>query len=286
MHGSSVADAHSHSNPVKGIGARNIVKKFKSSGGWFIALVMLPTWDYGIQLNSLDDFKRAAEHHIRECREARSEIKTSCFIGLHPAEIDKLVKRGMRLDKVYELSKSIIDYIVSLYNKGVIDGVGEVGRPHYKTLPESILVSEYILKYTLELQRDYEFPLQLHLENTRGFTSWSIRNLVDEVKPSLKSRILVHHAKPGVLEEVVKEGFWASTPGIYNVLREAFRRVRSNLDKLLVESDFIDDPRRPGVVTTPWELCEALNKLVSENLIDVDTYERVNVTNVIEFFNI
>jgi TatD-related deoxyribonuclease len=86
------ADCHLHSNPLKGMGAAGIAKKFKESGGWFMALIMLPTWDYGELARSLEEYKKTLEIHLRECEKAREKgLKISCFAGLHPSEIDKLI---------------------------------------------------------------------------------------------------------------------------------------------------------------------------------------------------
>ncbi len=279
------ADAHAHSNPVKGIGARAIAKKFKKAGGWFIALIMLPTWDYQIKLNSLDDYKKALEIHLRECASVSDEgLEVACFAGLHPAEIDHLITAGKNPKEVIELSKSIIEYLAKRFDEGLIDGVGEIGRPHYKTSPESILATQEVLEYTLHLSKDHGFPLQLHLENKRGFTAWNISSLVRKIGVP-QDNVLVHHARPGVLEEVVETTLWATVPGIEKCLKRAFEKLdQEQFDHIMVESDFIDDPRRPGVVAYPWSLVEAERKMLKENVIDEEILKRVNVDNVKRFF--
>jgi len=42
------ADAHAHTNPLKGLGAKTVSERFRESGGWFIALVSLPPTSLGL----------------------------------------------------------------------------------------------------------------------------------------------------------------------------------------------------------------------------------------------
>lgn len=44
-----IADGHTHSNPVKGLGMEKIAPKFREEGGWFVAIVGLSPWHYGLE---------------------------------------------------------------------------------------------------------------------------------------------------------------------------------------------------------------------------------------------
>ncbi len=278
------ADAHLHSNPVKGIGARKIAENFKKNDGWFIALVMLPTWDYGEQATSLEDFDKAVKKHLKECREAEDKgLKVACFAGLHPAELDKLANKGMSAYEIKDYALNVIDYLFTLCKEQQIDGIGEIGRQHYKVRPDILVITQQLLEYVFKRQREYDCPIQLHLENIRGFTAKNISDMIDAYG-SNRDRILIHHAKPGVLDEAIENKVWATTPGIYESLKVAFNRV-STID-FMIESDFIDDPKRPGKVLYPWDIPVALKRLLAEGLIDNDVIERVNIDNITRFFKV
>jgi TatD-related deoxyribonuclease len=275
------ADCHLHSNPIKGMGAALIAKKFKESGGWFMALVMLPTWDYGELARNLEEYKRMLEVHVRECEKAREAgLKISCFAGLHPAEIEKLMNAGKKPLEVREYGFRIIDLLFRECGEGRIQGIGEIGRQHYKVKPEVLLITEDILEYILEKNRDYECPLQLHTENVPRFTAYNIAEVSKRVGSPIQ-KILLHHASPSVVADASKNGLWTTTPARLEPLRIVLQKV---FEKILLETDFIDSPysRAPG----PWMIPVVLSKLLEEGVVDEDYLYRLNVSDVEKFFDV
>lgn len=45
----------------------------------------------------------------------------------------------------------------------------------------------------------------------------------------------------------------------------------------MIESDYIDDPKRPGVVTYPWNLSMVQKRLFEKGLFDEDYLFKINV---------
>ncbi len=275
-----VADAHLHSNPIRGLGARKIAEKFKENNGWFMALIMLPTWSYGRLARKIGEYKKALKMHLRECREARETgIRVACFAGLHPAEIDKLLAQGHNPYSAIEYGEQVIEHLYTLCDEMIIDGIGEIGRQHYKTRPESLLVAERILEYALHLNREHDCPLQLHTENLKGFTARNIREIVDE-KGCNPGRVLLHHAGPGVVDEAVENRLWSTTPAykenLKYILEKGFKA------RYMVETDYTDSPEYRG--TAPWELKELMEELVSAGIADEELVWRLNHENIIEYF--
>ena len=45
--------------------------------------------------------------------------------------------------------------------------------------------------------------------------------------------------------------------------------------RVLVESDFIDDPRRPGVSSYPWDIPLRINELINEGVIEESYVEKI-----------
>ena len=54
----------------------------------------------------------------------------------------------------------------------------------------------------------------------------------------------------------------------------------------MVESDHLDDPRRPGVVVYPWVMVEHELELLNQKIVDEEYLERINVDNIIETFDV
>ncbi|MEM0026891.1 MAG: TatD family hydrolase [Ignisphaera sp.] len=277
------ADGHLHTNPIKGLGAKTIAKKFKDVNGWFMVLVGLSPKNLGFEMN-FDGYVKSIEVLLKECEVVRKEgLKVACLSGIHPADIDDLVVRNPRNgEKILDLALNILNYIGKLIKSGLIDGIGEIGRPHYKTIPESFIANSIILKHALDLARDLNCFVHLHLEQGGYLTVLDIENTVKEHKIN-KYKIVFHHSDILTSEEALKKGFIFTIPGKYQILKEAFRRFPPDY---IVESDFIDDPKRPGVSSYPWQIVENQLKLLNENVIDENYLWKLNVDNIAKFYNV
>ncbi|MEM1619800.1 MAG: TatD family hydrolase [Fervidicoccaceae archaeon] len=278
------ADAHCHSNPASGLGAASIARKFKSVGGWFIALVSLPSWYYGLNsIEALRSYARVAETHLNECNRAReSGVEVACFVGLHPAEIDRALESANSYGQVIELCENAVKLIFKLCERGVIDGVGEIGRQHYKARPENIIIAQKLLERALELARDSGCKVQLHLENIKGFTAQDLSGLISRLNVSM-DLILVHHASPTLSLELSSRGIWSTVPAT----REAIARLAESGGALVMpESDFLDDPRRPGAVLEPWAMAENFRSLREQSSITDEMLYKLNVDNIVRFFGV
>lgn len=280
-----VADAHLHVNPVMGLGAEKVARLMIKNGVWFAALLSLPHWDYNIEVNSLDDYKRLFNIHVSQCREAaRQGLRVSCFSGLHPAEIDRLIDRGAHHIEVLGLSLKILDFLFEACENGVIQGVGEIGRQHYSARPDKIIIAQRVLEYALEKSKDHGCLIQLHLENLKGFTAWDIKKLVERI--GVNQRTLVfHHIRPGVLEEAHQMGFFTTTPAFKEGLEIAFER--SNLDLLLIESDYVDCPSpRSKRSIEPWSLPSVEGDLLNRGVIGLNELHKINIDNIEKVFGV
>ena len=284
MVGIPISDAHCHANPL-GLGGFEIASKFKKAGGWFIALVSLPPHYYGFDL-STEGLLKAVDAHVRECRKAREAgIKVACIAGLHPALIDRLVKMlgPARADEVISKVENVLKYLGELRRKGIIDGFGEFGRPHYKTLPESVVVNEIILTKVFEILEDEGGVIHLHLEQGGALTVRSIHIMLQRysVKPE---GIIFHHSTLKMISEVRKYGYSATLTGRKEVIKAAGRACAGAL--CMVESDYIDDPSRPGVVMYPWEIKDEVTAVLQEDSDIADIIVRMLTENIAKIYTV
>jgi len=277
------ADAHLHSNPLRGIGMRNIVKNFKAVGGWFLAIVSLPPSHYGLGI-SFDDYVKSIDILVRECTIAREEgVKTKCLAGIHPADLEKLINsQSLRHDEVINLALRVLNYISKLIKSGVLDGIGEVGRPHYRTTPEGFIVNDILLRHALRLAKDLHAIIHLHLEQGGLLTVLSIADLLDNVSLR-KDLVLLHHLDIRTAVNAEEAGLRYTLCGKSQLLKEGFKRLKPTY---MVESDFIDDPKRPGVAAYPWEVVENQLLLLKEGLVSEDYLLRLNIDNIVKFYGV
>ncbi len=276
------ADGHAHSNPVEGMGAGEVAKRFAARGGWFMALVALPPYHYGIQPRTVDDYRKAFELHASECRKASAVLSVSCFAGFHPAEVDSLISSGMKPEDVLELGIKVVDLAVELCRRGVLDGIGEVGRQHYKTTPERLAIAYTVAQYALARASDEGCLVHLHLENAGPATVATIDRFMNLIN-GRRDMVLFHHSTVRVAGYATRLGYSATVPGKREQLRAALERIGA---VFIPESDYIDDPRRPCVSSCPWEIIERQLGLLEEGMVDEEALWRINVDNVVKFYRV
>ncbi len=279
-----VGDAHSHTNPVRGLGAAKIAEKFKESGGWFMAIVSLSPWAYGIEFTGIESYRSSLDILARECMEAeKAGVKTVCLAGFHPADVDRLIDRyRMKPEEVLELGLRVVEMIGEGCREGFPDGIGEVGRQHYKTTAERALISELILERAIEIARDNGCLVHMHLENAGPITARLVDIVVGRYGDSeLKKRLVFHHMKPSHAVYIDKLGYPSTVPGTPELLRNIVGRIPP---VYMLESDHIDDPMRPGAVVYPWVMAEHVQRLARK--AGEEYMYRVNVDNIVKVYGV
>lgn len=277
------SDSHCHTNPVYGVGARNIAKMFKKNNGWFIALVSLPPHHYGFSKPYIESYVKVIELMVREAEVVREEgLETRVLVGFHPAEVDEYVRRGVEAVEVFELATKVLELIGKYHDLGVVDGIGEVGRQHYKADPLNIVLSELIMVKALEVARDKDMVVQIHCEQAGVVTAKSMEFFVEKTGLP-RSSLAVHHVDYNTGLELEVRKIWYTVP---IKSRDLVKALKEDRRWMLVESDYIDDPKRPGVSAYPWEISLRLNELVSKGVVDEDAVEKITVDNVSKFFKL
>lgn len=239
-----ITDNHMHIDPLNGMGIE-AAKRFKRAGGTHLFMVNKMSKDLGVKIVKGEDFKEVFERTIRIAEEIRSTVGLGVYvvIGIHPAEYVHLCEE-LGISKALEIGCDALEVAREIIGAGSAVALGEIGRPHYP-VEEAIMRScMQLLSRAMVLARDHGFPIQLHTEGASP-------ELYDELKKTaLKAgyplKGLIKHFSGGdsvALAE--KMGF------VPSVLA-----TRKNLDKIdgksfLMESDYIDDLRRPGAVTGP-----------------------------------
>lgn len=272
-----VTDNHAHANPLKGLGFVEIAKRFMMAGGVAIVFVPLPSWYYSVSATSPESYSRIYDIVVKGVKEASAHIKALAVLGIHPAEIVKLVETlGARM--ALEVAEGAMRRAARYVAEGLAVGLGEVGRPHYNTSKLSLEVCNYILDVSLELAKDLDCPIHLHLE--RGINA--INDVIVRVhKVGLKPhRVVIHHAEPKIIGK--SEGLIPSIPRRGRNLREAFTKRAT----FLVESDFIDDPNRPGVVSYPWAIATEITEMLTNNFVSKDLVRKIFIDSFEEVYGI
>lgn len=276
------ADAHFHSNPLRGYGAEYIGRKFKESGGWFMALVGLPPTSLGLKPD-LEGFKKALELLLSECKRLRETgLKVACLGGYHPAMIDKMIDHyKIDAERVFEISLEVLRLVEKMIREGLLDGVAEIGRPHYKTSPEYVVLADMILEKALEIVKDFNTIAHLHLEEGGWVTAQSIYVKISRLNID-PWKTLLHHARPKNLKPSIRLGLVSSVPAIVQLI-ESIRELEK---RYVLESDYLDDPERPGKPLYPWDLISASKILLKKGILDSEDLYILHIDNISRIYGV
>ncbi|BBE42595.1 TatD family hydrolase [Conexivisphaera calida] len=263
------ADNHAHANPVKGLGAREISRRFRESGGSLIIFVALPSWSLGLTPGSRDDLRKAYLIVVRSVQEAVEEgLLSAAILGLHPAEVYELMRAGRSPDEVLEFGRFSVDLAADMVDKGLAVGYGEYGRPHWNADPLVVEICDRITLMALEAARDHGGVVHVHSERAGPDTVARMHSMATSVGLD-PSKIVLHHALPIAIGPASSRGMTASIPaGRKGELEEAI----GSGPRFVVESDFMDDPERPGAVITPWGLSRRIHRLLRSGVMSQQFY--------------
>ncbi|MEB3825536.1 MAG: TatD family hydrolase [Desulfurococcales archaeon] len=277
-------DPHLHPNPLKGLGGSRIADEMAKRNAWLVGFLSLPPWDYGLT-PTLENYEKIMNLIYRECSNARDKgLNVLCFSGFHPAEVDKLIDRySFKPLEVLELAYKVLGLIKEKCRRGELDGIGEVGHQHYKTFPDRVLISHYIMEKALEIALDEDCPIQLHLENNEHSTVEIVDDTVKRLGGHPSRRIVFHHSKPSMAEKAFGRGYSATVPGSNRRLLE---HVFSKLDPVyMVESDYVDGPQKYAR-NHPWTIIETVNNMIEEGIVSEEYVCKINEDLPSKAFNV
>ena len=87
--------------------------------------------------------------------------------------------------------------------------------------------------------------------------------------------MVFHHIKGSLAKLAIELGIIPSIPARRVELEESVEAW----PRVVIESDFLDDPKKPGAVVAPWSISRTINKLLAKGLIDESKAFEVLVKN-------
>jgi TatD-related deoxyribonuclease len=245
-----ITDDHIHIDPVNGRGIE-AAKDFLRAGGTHIFLVTKPSWSYGIEPSSGEDYRAVYEATLATACAAR-EIGLAVYpvLGVHPAEISRLSER-MSLAEAADLMMAGLDLAASYVEEGRAVAL-KSGRPHYETAPEILDASNAVLCHALALGGEAGCAVQVHAE------SGPCADLVE----------MAHRAGISV-ERVVKHFATPDTPLMPSLIarHEEIPALARSGRRFTMESDYMDENSRPGAVIGPKSVPRFTLRYLAEGLV-------------------
>ncbi|EMA04168.1 TatD family hydrolase [Haloferax denitrificans] len=247
-----VVDNHLHLDPDHGRGLE-AVKDFARSGGTHLLVVNKPSWLLGHEVETGEDFRPVFETTVEVVREATEILPGRAWpvLGVHPGLVSKLVDdRGYDPEAARDLMCAGLDTAAEFVREG--DALAlKSGRPHYEVTDAVWEASNAVLRHGLDLAADCDCALQLHTESTTDLSD--VAEWADE-RGVPGERVVKHYAQGHLT---------GGTPSVMSD-KDRLEDAAERGDPFLMETDFIDDPDRPGAVMGPKTVPRRVDWLLDE----------------------
>jgi len=254
------------------------VQDFKKAGGTHFVLCQYPMPNIVIKKKSYLD---AYNITLDMAKEIRSKVDVEVFVTVGPYPVDYLFFKE-RFDRVVaiDLMKKGMDEAASLCQEKKCIGIGEIGRPHFPVDEQTIADSNEILLYGMQKAKEVKVPVILHTEratpeNFREFASMG-------KKVGLESNKIVKHYSPPLILENENFGLMPSVlASKKNIVAAAKKGSR-----FMLETDYIDDPRRPGAVLGPKTVPKRTISLLNSGILSEEQVFKIHKENPEKTYNI
>lgn len=267
--GTPVLDNHLHLDPEHGRGI-DAVEDFARSGGTHLLVVNKPSWLLGVEPEEGSEFRPVFEATIDVVARADDVLDGRAWpvLGVHPGLVSKLVEdRGFSPAAARDLMQAGLDCAAEYVADG--DAVAlKSGRPHYNVSDAVWEASNEVLRHALELGAEHDCAVQLHTEASEDLSEiaeWA------ETAGLSAERVVKHYAG-GRLK--------GPTPSVMSE-KDRLELAAERGDPFLMETDFVDDPDRPGAVMGPKTVPRRVRWMQEQKYDDairnahVETPERV-----------
>ncbi len=239
------------------------IEQFRNAGGTHVFLVSLLCHHYGVVPKSGKDFAKVFDEHIKMVEKANKIVRAYAVLSVHPAEITVLGSR-FGFERAAEIMKEALELAGKYVEEGKAVAI-KSGRPHYGVSKKVWQLSNEVLMHAFEVAKDVGCAVQLHTERYSKEGMLEIADMADKV--GLKREKVVKHFSPPKVKEFEEIGLFPSVlAGDDNVLKAA-----AEGNRFMVETDYIDDRKRPGAVlgpkTVPKKVKELLNHGFDEDFI-------------------
>jgi TatD-related deoxyribonuclease len=232
-------DHHCHLSPHgEGVAA---ARRFRAAGGTHL---FLATQNYrGEVPRSLDDYAeqfRATEELAHAVTLATGVI---VYPVLAPYPID-LVQAAPLLGVAgaLDLQRSALDLAGRWVRERRAVALGEVGRAHFPVPADVGTAIEEAFRHALRVARESGCPAVVHSEDLDAAGYARVAQLARDVGLA-PERVVKHYARARLPAEAR-----VGVPPSYLAKRELVREVIEDPAPWFLETDFLDDPKRPGAV--------------------------------------
>ena len=263
-------DTHIHlDSRGRGLAA---AQDFANAGGTHLCLVHKPGFPNELP-ESLDAVKQAYIGTLDMAAAVRREVglDVRVILGPHPVVWEKQI-HTLGMEASTQLHLDSVALALEYCAQGDAVALGEVGRPHYPVSEEIWSAANEQLETVMRMASKAGFPIQLHVEDAGAQTNEELSILCD--RSGLQRQRAIHHYAPANVAADFTHALSSSVSmGKHSVstLLETYRNCTSTWT---METDYLDDPSRPGAVLGPKTVPKRTHTLVSA-LLDIEGADEV-----------
>lgn len=256
-----IYDNHFHLS-ARGEGLR-AVEKFAKTGGTHLNVIHSPSKDFSVSRQRAHAAGFEATVRWAQRVNEETEAKAWATVGPYPVELVHL-SRAMPLDEAVAVMKAGMDLAGRMVEEGKAVAIGEIGRPHFPVDKEVWDASNEILSYGMTVAVDADCPVILHTEAPTSETCLEFAAMADAAGLP-RERVIKHYCPPLVLEEE-NHGIFPSVIARKDNILEAARKGT----RFMMETDYLDDPGRPGAVLGPATVPRRTQALLDGGVLNED----------------
>ncbi len=247
------------------------VREFQNAGGTHFILCQYPMPDLVLQEKS---YKSCYQETLQMAEEIRLLLESVCLLlSVHILLIFFQLQEKFGRETAISIMKKGMDEAANLCREQKCIAIGEIGRPHFPVDQQIIQDSNDLLTYGMQKAKDVGVPVVLHTEST---TPAQCKEFVEMGrKVGLNADRIVKHFAPPLITHDENFGLMPSVLATKKNIVEALQKGT----RFLMETDYIDDLRRPGAVLAPKTVPKLTKKLLAENFCQNNKLHRIHVEN-------
>jgi len=261
-----ILDNHLHLQPEGG----NVLelRKFENNGGTHAILSHLPY--KGIKIKTGRDFAKQYDITIGLAGKCNTgtNVKVYPFLGPYPAHLPWLWEEMG--EKAVEVLMTGMDIAAEYVREGKALGIGEIGRPHFPVSAEIWQHSNDIMKHGMRLAKELGCAVQLHTESAGPEVWKELAGFADEVGLD-REKVVKHYSGAAILPE--------ENHGLFPSVLSSKKNIQTAADKgsrFMMETDFLDDPRRPGAVMAPATVPKRTKAMLEQGVFTEEMVYKVH----------
>ena len=263
-------DTHIHLDlEARGLSA---AQDFANAGGTHICLVHKPTFSAGLpdSIESVDIAYRKTLD-LADLVRRRIGLDVRVILGPHPVVWEKQI-HTLGMEDSTQLHLDSVELALNYCAQGEAVALGEVGRPHYPVSEAIWSAANAQLETVMRMASQAGVPIQLHVEDNGAKTNEELAKICD--RAGLSRRNAVHHYASANVSDAFTHELSSSVSMAKNSVSDLINTFSECTATWTMETDYLDDPNRPGAVLGPKTVPKRTQQLVGE-LLQLSTQNEV-----------